>query len=75
MNDVDCPRCGSKLREGTLLSSEGVFFVPSRQMPGRFGLKRTIHVNAARACPTCGYVELRLRPSELQAAFPGDDAG
>ena len=64
-----CPQCRGTLTEGIIMSSDGLFFMPSKQPRARFGLKTTIPIASARACSACGHVELVLHPHELQAAI------
>ncbi len=60
---VNCPKCNGEMDEGRASSGEGIRYVSNRQT----GMIRTpTPMNRARACLSCGYVELYLDPAELK---------
>ena len=63
MEEYRCPRCNEPMDEGRLsLSGSPAGYVSDKQTGM---LRRATVIQAARACPNCGYVELYLDPKEL----------
>ncbi len=60
---TNCPKCNGEMDEGRASTGEEIRYVSNRQT----GMMRTATlVRRARACLTCGYVELFLDPAELK---------
>ena len=60
---LTCPKFGNPMDEGTVNASDGVQYASNRQTGM---LKIMTPARWARACLTCGYIELYLDPRELQ---------
>lgn len=65
--DSVCPKCGGDMDEGTIgLSALHLSYKPdsSQQEHRSFRLtpSTSISVNSARACLSCGYLELYIEP-------------
>jgi|HigsolmetaAR202D_1030399.scaffolds.fasta_scaffold15018_2 predicted nucleic-acid-binding Zn-ribbon protein len=59
-----CPKCGGPMDEGQLESS--IFYTSDKdKRPSLWSLDPKVHLHRARACLTCGYVELYLDPDRL----------
>ncbi|NPV55462.1 MAG: hypothetical protein HPY76_02145 [Anaerolineae bacterium] len=58
-----CPKCSHPMDEGTIGESEGIHYASNRQTGF---LKVMTPARWARACMTCGYIELYLDPRELR---------
>ncbi|HEY9598910.1 MAG TPA: hypothetical protein V6D33_14690 [Cyanophyceae cyanobacterium] len=56
MSSQNCPKCGGELDTGRI-TNEYLLYISNRQTPpAKYGTP----INQARACLTCGYVELYL---------------
>lgn len=60
---LTCPKCGNEMDEGRINASDGIQFASNRQTGM---LKVMTSARWARACLTCGYIELFLDPRELR---------
>lgn len=57
-----CPKCNAAMDEGQARSEEELRYLSNRQTGM---IRTTTPIRKARACLTCGYVELYLDPAEL----------
>ncbi len=63
MTPTNCPKCNNEMDEGHVSAGEELRYLSNRQT----GMMRSLTViRRARACPSCGYVELYLDPAELK---------
>lgn len=66
METKPCPKCTQPMDEGWLsLAGSGYMGYVSKKQTGMIRVQTKI--NQARACPSCGYVELYLNPQELKS--------
>jgi predicted nucleic-acid-binding Zn-ribbon protein len=65
MESHPCPKCKHELDEGhiSMTGQEFIGYVSNRQTGM---LRQMTRLQAARACPSCGYVEMYLNPEELK---------
>jgi predicted nucleic-acid-binding Zn-ribbon protein len=59
-----CPKCNQPMDEGYLSASDATFGYVSQKQRGM--VRRPTNIERARACPSCGYVELYLDPKTLK---------
>jgi len=59
-----CPRCNEPMDEGHVSFSGSAAGYVSKKQTGM--LRKAATIKQARACPSCGYVELYLDPKELK---------
>jgi len=57
-----CPKCNAPMDEGQAKSAEDLYYLSNRQTGM---IRKPTPIRQARACLTCGYVELYLDPAEL----------
>ena len=63
MMTANCPRCNGEMDEGRVSAGEDARYMSNRQT----GMVRSpTRIQRARACLSCGYVELYLDPAELK---------
>jgi hypothetical protein len=64
MEEYRCPRCNETMDEGHVsFSGSAAGYVSSKQTGM---IRKPATIKRARACPSCGYVELYLDPNELK---------
>ena len=56
-----CPKCGGEMDEGRLTQTA---YISNRQQGM---IRQGTNISHARACVSCGYVELYVDPAELRA--------
>ena len=64
MEEYHCPRCNEPMDEGHVSFSSSAAGYVSKKQTGM--VRRAAAIKGARACPSCGYVELYLDPNELK---------
>jgi predicted nucleic-acid-binding Zn-ribbon protein len=62
MKEIRCPKCNGEMDEGRVGTGEDLRYTSNRQTGM---IRTTTPVRRARACLTCGYVELYLDAAEL----------
>ena len=68
MDTHPCPKCNEPMDEGTISVSNQMGYVSKKQT----GMLRTVtQIKQARACLSCGYVEMYLDPQELTKRITG----
>jgi hypothetical protein len=64
MEAYNCPRCNEPMDEGHVSFSGSNAGYVSKKQTGM--IRRAAVIKQARACPSCGYVEMVLDPNELK---------
>jgi len=63
MMTANCPRCNGEMDEGRVSAGEDFRYLSNQQT----GMVRSLtRIQRARACLSCGFVELYLDPAELK---------
>jgi hypothetical protein len=63
----ECPKCGGQMDDGHAAVGDPIRYVSNKQTGA---LRSPTIVRYARACLSCGYVELFLAPKELAGNLP-----
>lgn len=71
LNNTGCPKCGGEMDEGKLLSAGSWSYISGHSSAKFFSMPIMEDPKRARACLTCGYLELYINPEDLAKKIAG----